>query len=179
MLLARHVLAGLAVTAALTGCGIEAGPSTVGADAGGNAGVPTLPAETSPTATGIPLSDDARASTHVGVHLHVDRHRLPVAREDARAFVTSYVAYLYGQLSPRRVIDLSPSLRQQLDSDRAEATPAERGARARITGFSVAIGHEPMTVVAVAVVRAGGEVLRLTAMLQPSGSTWRVVAVAG
>lgn len=179
MLSARYVLAGLAMTAALTGCGIGAGPSTGGADAERSASVPTLPAETSPDATGNSLSDGTRIATHAGVHLHVDRSELSAVREDARAFFTSYVAYLYGQLSARRIIDLRPSLRQQLDLDRADATPAERAARIRITRVSVAIGHEPMTVDAVAVVRAGGEVSQLTATFQPSGSTWRAVAVAG
>jgi hypothetical protein len=179
MLTARSLLAGLAITAALTGCGIGGGPSSGSADAGLSAGVPTLPAATSPAVAGNSLSGGARASTHASVHLHVDRSQLSAVREDARAFFTSYVAYLYGQLPVRRVVDLSPSLRQQLDSDQAEVTPAERAARVRITRLSVAIGHEPMTVVAMAVVRAGGEVSQLTATLQPSGSTWRVVAVAG
>jgi hypothetical protein len=179
MFSARRMLAGLAVTAGLTGCGLEAGPSTGGADAGRSASVPTLPAKTSPAATGSSLSDGARLPAHVGFDLHVDRSELPAAREDARAFFTSYVAYLYGQLPVRRIIDLSPSLRRQLDSGRAEATPAERAARARITRLTVTIGHEPATVVAVAVVRAGGEGSQLTATLQPSGSTWRVAAVAG
>ncbi len=179
MFSARRTLAGLAVTAGLTGCGLEAGPSTSGADAGPSASVPTLPAKTSPAATGRSLSDGARLPAHVGVDLHVDRSQLSAAREDARAFFTSYVAYLYGQLPPRRVTDLSPSLRRQLDSDRAEATPAERAARTRITRLMVAIGHEPMTVVTVATIRAGGEVSQLTATLAASGSGWRVVAVAG
>jgi len=175
MFSARRVLAGLVVTAGLTGCGLEAGPTTGGADAGRSA----IPAKTSPAATGSSLSDGARLPAHVGVDLHVDRSQLSAARENARAFFTSYVAYLYGQLSVRRVTDLSPSLREQLDSDRAEATPAERSAHAWITHLTIAIGQERMTVVAVAVVRAGGEGSQLTATLQPSGSAWRVVAVAG
>jgi hypothetical protein len=178
MFVARTALAGLAIAAAPTGCGLEVGHGTGGADAGRSAAVPTRPAQT-PPASGIPPSDGARPPAHAGARRRVDRSQLSAAREDAQAFFTSYVAYLYGQLPARRVFHLSPSLRQQLDSDRAEATPAERGARARITRLSVAIGYEPMTMVAVAVVRADGEVLRLTAMLQPSRSTWRVVAVAG
>jgi len=179
MFFARQALVGLAMTAALTGCGLEVGHSTGAADAGTSAAVPTRPAETSPAATGIPPSDGARGPAHAGARLRIDRSELSAAREDAQAFFRSYVAYLYGRRPARHVVDLSPSLRQQLDSDRAEATPAERGVRAQITGLSIAIGHEPMTVVAVATVRAGGAVLRLTAMLQPRGSTWRVVAVAG
>ena len=179
MFSAIRVLAGVAVAAGLTGCGLEAGPSTGGADAGRSATVPTLPAKTSQAAAGSSLSDGARVPAPAGARPRVDGSQLSAAREDARAFFTSYVAYLYGQLPPRRVIGLSPSLRRQLDSDRAEATPAERAARARTTRLSVTIGHEPATVVAVAVVRAGGEGSQLTATLQPSGSTWRVAAVAG
>jgi hypothetical protein len=179
MFSARRVLAGLVVTAGLTGCGLEAGPSTGRADAGRSASVPTLQAKASPAATGSSLSDGARLPAHVGVDLHVDRSQLSAAREDARAFFRSYVAYLYGQLSVRRVTDLSPSLREQLDSDRAEATPAERSARARIIRLKVAIGHEPMTVVAVALVSARSSVSHLTATLAASGSGWRVAAVAG
>jgi hypothetical protein len=174
MSLARRAFIGLAITAALTGCGLNVGQSTDGADAGRSAAVPTSPAET-PAASGIPLSHHARAPAPP----HFDRGRLSAAREDARAFFASYVAYLYGQLPVRRVLALSPRLRQQLDSDRADATPAERAARTRITRLSVATGHDPATVVAVATVRAGDEASELTATLRPSGSGWRIAAIAG
>jgi hypothetical protein len=170
---ASRGLVGLAITRALTGCSL----STGGADARLDAAVPTHFTEASPAATGSPRSDRARSPTHV--RPHVDPLQLAAAREDAQGFFRSYVAYLYGQLPVRRVADLTRGRRGQLESDHAEATPAERAARPRITRLTVATGLATATTVVMAVVRAGGKVSPLTATLQRSGATWRVVAVAG
>jgi hypothetical protein len=171
-------LVGLAFTAALAGCGLEVGRRTGGPEVGPSAASPTPPVETAPT-TGTELPDRTPASVHAHARLHIGQLQLSAARDDARTFFTSYVAYLYGRAPVRRVIHLSPRLRQQLDSDRAEVTPAERAARTRITWLSVAIRRDTTTVVAIATVRTRGETLQLTATLQSSGSSWHVVAVAG
>jgi hypothetical protein len=120
----------------------------------------------------------ARGAPHGDTEPHARREQLATARAVARAFFETYVAYLSGRLPAERVADVSPALRAQLESGRAEATPAERASRPRIDRVDVAIAGPPVSVTAVAFVDLGpGQRSRLSATLEPASRTWRVVAV--
>jgi hypothetical protein len=122
-------------------------------------------------APGAPDEDEER---------HARRSQLSTAGTAAQAFFKTYVAYLSGRLPAEGVADVSPALRAQLQSGRAGTTPAERASHPRIGRVYVAIAGPPVSVTAVAFVEPGpGQRSQLTATLEPTGRTWRVVAVGG
>lgn len=169
-------LALLAGTACLAGCG------------SGGSGPPAAVSRTASTSTATPpVAAGAEMSTTPArpapgapdgdTEPHARRSQLSTARAAARAFFETYVAYLSGRLPAERVADVSPSLRAQLESGRAETTPAERAWRPRIGRIDVAIAGPPVSVTAVDPGPSGRS--QLTATLEPAGRTWRVVAVGG
>jgi hypothetical protein len=102
------------------------------------------------------------------------------ARAAARAFFSSYLAYLYGRLPGRDVIDADQNLRWQLEHGQATTTPAERAEHPRIAHLSLASAGPPVSVVATALVDIDhGQPLRLSATLEPHRRTWLVVAIGG
>lgn len=168
----------MAASACLAGCasGDAARLAEVSGPAITSTGPPTAAAVAAPSArpVGAPSVEDGDTERHAR------RSQLSKARGAARAFFETYVAYLSGRLPAGRVADASPALRAQLESDRAETTPAERASRSRIARLSVAIAGPPVSVTAVAIVELRrGQRSHLTATLEPAGRTWRVVAVGG
>jgi hypothetical protein len=178
-MVAASWLAGTAATACLAGCasGDAARPAEVSRLAITSTAKPTVAvlAAPSPRPSGrVPSVEDGDTERHAR------RSELSTARGVARAFFTTYVAYLSGRLPAERVADVSPALRAQLEAGRAETTPAERAARPRVGRLSIAIAGPPVSVTAVAFVEPGpGQRSQLTATLEPAGRTWRVVAVGG
>jgi hypothetical protein len=136
-----------------------------------------------PAVAAAPETSTTPAGAAPGAHdgdaePHARRSWLSPARAAARAFFETYVAYLYGRLPAERVVDVSPALRAQLESGRAETTPAERASHARIGRVYVAIAGPPVSVTAVAFLELGpGQPSQLSATLEPAGGTWRVVGV--
>lgn len=141
---------------------------------------PTAPAPALPSAPSATPSGEARRAAAGDSEPHARRSHLVMACTAARAFIGTYLRYLYGRLPARRVINASPRLRSQLQSGHAATTPAERSRLPRIVRLWLTPAGPPVSVIAVVVVRAqGGQVWRLTASLEPRGRTWRVVAVGG
>jgi len=169
------------LAAALTGCGSKAGlsaPPVVPRHAPtGNRTAPpraTSPAQrpTSPPGASALPSD--------GDEPHAATAQVSAARAVARAFFSSYVAYLYGRLPATRVVGSDQALRWHLEHGRATTTPAERASRPRIAHLSLASAGPPMSVVAVAVMDIDHDrPSRLTATLEPYLRTWLVVAITG
>ena len=112
---------------------------------------------------------------------HAAASQVSPARSVARAFFSSYLAYLYGRLPPARVAAVDQGLRWELERGHATTTPAERASRPRVARLSTTSSGPPVSVVAVAIVTAGrGPASRLTATLElRRRRTWLVVAVAG
>lgn len=172
-------LALLAGAASLAGCG------------SGGSGLPALVSRTASTPIAAPAVAVApeTSATPAGpgpgtadgdTERHARRSQLSTARAAVRVFFETYVAYLSGRLPAERVADVSPALRAQLESGRAETTPAERARRPRIGGIAVAIAGPPVSVTAVVTVGLGPSGRsRLTATLEPAARTWLVVAVGG
>lgn len=153
------------LAAALTGCGSKAGssaPPVVARHA------PTGNRTAPPRATSLAQRPTAATA------------QLSTARTVARAFFSSYVAYLYGRLPATHVVGSDQALRWQLEHGRATTTPAERASRPRIAHLSLASGGPPISVVAVAVMDVDHDrPSRLTATLEPYLRTWLVVAITG
>lgn len=172
-------LALLAGTACLAGCGSGGSgpPAAVSRTASTSTATPPVAAgaETSTTPAG-----PAPGALDGDTEPHARRSQLSTARAAARAFFETYVAYLSGRLPAERVADVSPSLRAQLESGRAQTTPAERASHPRVGRVRVAIAGPPVSVTAVAFVDLGpGQLSQLEATIEPAGRTWRVVAVGG
>jgi hypothetical protein len=111
---------------------------------------------------------------------HASRSQVSDARSIARAFFSTYVAFLYGRVPARRVIGADPNLRRELEQGHATATPAERAARPRIEHLSLSPAGPPISVVALASVMIGCcSPLHLSATLEPHRGGWLVVAVDG
>lgn len=138
-------LALLAATACLAGCGSGGSgpPGAVSRTASTSIAPPPVAAgtETSTTPAGpAPGAPDGDTEPHAR------RSQLSTARAAAGAFFETYVAYLSGRLPAARVADVSPALRAQLESGRAETTPAESASHARIGRVHVAIAGPPVSV---------------------------------
>lgn len=91
----------------------------------------------------------------------------PAAAAAARAFLSGYLAYLYGQASGSQVRDASPQLMALLTRGSPSVTAATR----RLHPVVIALGaHEP-----------GGDVLHVTAMISDGQSRYpiRIVMVRG
>jgi len=169
------------LAAALTGCGSQAGlsvPPVVARHA------PTDNRTAPPRATSPaqrPTSPPgASALPSDGDEPHAATAQVSAARTVARAFFSSYVAYLYGRLPARRVAGANRCLRWQLEHGHAIITPTERASRPRIAHLSLASTGPPISVVAVAVIDVDhGQPSRLTATLELDRRTWLVVAIAG
>jgi len=169
------------LAAALTGCGSTTGqsaPPVVARDA------PTRdrtarPRATSPAETpASPPGVSALPSDHD--EPHAATAQVSAARTVARAFFSSYVAYLYGRLPATRVVGADQTLRWQLEHAQATTTPAEHASRPRIAHLSLASAGPPISVVAVAVIDVDHDrPSRLTATLEPYLRTWLVVAITG
>jgi hypothetical protein len=109
---------------------------------------------------------------------HASRIEVSDARSIARAFFTTYVAFLYGRLPAQRVAGADPYLRRELEQ--GITTPAERAARPRIEPLSLAPTDPPVSAIALAIVTTGCcSPSHLTATLEPHGRGWIVVAVNG
>ena len=170
-------LASTATAACLAGCasGGTARPAQVSRTAITSTARPTVAVVAAPSSR---PSSQAPSVENGDTGPHARLSQLPAARAAARAFFSSYVAYLSGRLPAERVADVSPALRARLEAGRAETTPAERAAHPRIDRVSIAIAGPPASVTAIAIVNAEpGQRSQLTATLEPAGRTWRVVAV--
>ena len=107
------------------------------------------------------------------------RTQLSSTRHVARAFLTTYLAYLYEQLPARDVTSIDQGLRWQLEHGHAITTPAERASPPHIARLPLSSSGPPISVTAVAVVTtAHGQPSQLTATLEPHHSTWLVVTVS-
>lgn len=181
MVLASRGAAILLAAAILAGCGAAAERRTTPARSVGSPAMRSAsPRAAAPPPESTRASAGDRSSTSEDGERHAGRAQLAVARGVARAFLISYLAYLYGELAATRVIDMGPGLGRELRSGSAETTPAERSSRPRITRLSVITAGPPVSVVTTALVRTGhDETWRLGATLEPSGPTWRVVAISG
>jgi hypothetical protein len=165
------------VTALLAGCGSQARrttpPQPVRAEENPALGNATIPSQTQTQRSGGTGSGDDDDEPHAAAS------QVSSARSVARAFFSSYLAYIDGRLPPARVGAVDQGLRWQLERDRAQTTPAERASRPRVAHLSTTSSGPPVSVVAVAMVTAGpGPASRLTATLEPHRRTWVVVAVA-
>jgi hypothetical protein len=133
-----------------------------------------------PASSGPP---PAQAGTNAAVEddePHASRLQVSNARSVARAFFTTYVAFLYGRLPARRVADADQALHEQLEHADATTTPAERASRPRIAHLSLTAAGPPVSVIAVAdVTTACCAPTQLTASLETNGRSWLVVAVTG
>jgi hypothetical protein len=111
---------------------------------------------------------------------HASRTQVSDARSIARAFLTTYVAFLYERLPATRVVGADPNLRRELEQGHAATTPAERAARPRIEHLSLSPTGPPVSVVALAIVMTGCcSPSHLSATLEPHRGGWLVVAVNG
>jgi hypothetical protein len=111
---------------------------------------------------------------------HASRIQVSDARDVARAFFTTYVAFLYGRLLAARVVGADPNLRRDLEQGHATTTPAERAARPQIEHLSLSPTGPPVSVIALAIVTTGCcSPSHLSATLEPHGGGWLVVAVNG
>jgi hypothetical protein len=111
---------------------------------------------------------------------HASRTQVSDTRAIARAFFTTYVAFLYGRLPAARVVGADPNLRRDLEQGHATTTPAERAARPRIEHLSLSPAGPPVSIVALAIVTTGScSPSHLSATLEPHGTRWLVVAVNG
>ena len=111
---------------------------------------------------------------------HASRTQVSDARSIARAFLTTYVAFLYGRLPAARVVGANPNLRRELEQGHATTTPAERAARPRIEHLFLSPAGPPVSAVARAIVTTGCcSPSHLSATLEPHGGGWLVVAVNG
>ena len=111
---------------------------------------------------------------------HASLTQVSDARSTAKAFFTTYVAFLYGQLPATRVAGAAPALHRELAQGHATTTPAERAARPRIEHLSLSPTGPPVSAVAHANVTTGCcSPSHLTATLEPHRGGWIVVAVNG
>jgi hypothetical protein len=109
------------------------------------------------------------------------RVRSPVFRVDlrladrlARRFLVSYLQFAYGRRSAGSVKGVTAGLRSQLVTQRAQATPAERGRHPRIVSLAT-VGTMPGFVVATATIKDGGiAAYRLRFTLQEQADRWLV-----
>ncbi len=168
------------VAAALAGCGSSAPRRPVPALGHRSSAAPDRAvAGAVRVATAGPAARSVMTSGDADSEPHASDAQVSAARKVARAFFTSYVAFLYGRLPARRVRDADRSLRLQFARGHATTTPAERASRARVGRVSLTSSGPPVSVLAVAVVAViDGPPSRLTATLEPYGRTWIVVAVA-
>jgi hypothetical protein len=114
------------------------------------------------------------------VEPHASRAQVSNARSIARAFLTTYVAFLYGRLPVQRIAGVDPNLRRELEQGHATTTPAERAARPRIEHLSLSPAGPPVSAVALATVTTGCcTPSHLSATLEPHRGGWVVVAVNG
>ena len=113
-----------------------------------------------------------------------DRPRVPDAqvaraRGVARTFLAGYLRFAYGRASAASVLALTPGLRRQLITERAQVPPVARRRRPRVVSLA-AVGQGPGVAVAVALVDDGGitsYAVRLT--VQRSRRGWLVSRVDG
>ncbi len=177
----RSWFGGVVLAAALTGCGSKAGqspPPVVARHA--PTGNHTAPLRATSLAQRPTSPPGASALPSDGDEPHAATAQASAARTVARAFFSSYVAYLYGRLPATRVVGSDQALRWQLEHGRATTTPAECASRPRIAHLSLASAGPPISVVAVAVIDVDHDrPSRLTATLEPYLRTWLVVAITG
>ena len=111
---------------------------------------------------------------------HASRTQVSDARSIARAFFTTYAAFVYGRLPAARVVGADPNLRRELEQGHATTTPAERAARLRVEHLSLSPAGPPVSVIATAIEMTGCySPSHLSATLEPHGGGWVVVAVNG
>jgi hypothetical protein len=111
---------------------------------------------------------------------HAAKPQVSEARSAAKAFFSSYVAFLYGRLPPSRVASVNPSVQRQLEHGHATPTPAERASRPRVARVTLTSAGPPVSAIATAFVAVGhAEESRLIATLEPRRGKWLVVAIGG
>ncbi len=92
-------------------------------------------------------------------------------------FLVSYLQFAYGRGSAGSVKGVTPGLRSQLITQRAQATPAERARQPRTVSLAT-IGTTPGFVVATATIEDGGiAAYRLRFTLQEQAGRWLVSSV--
>ena len=102
---------------------------------------------------------------------------LRAARVVAARFLVSYLQFAYGRGSAGAVKAVTPGLRSQLITQRAQVTPAERGRHPRVVSLA-AVGTTPGFVVATATIEDGGiAAYRLRFTLQEQAGRWLVSGV--
>ena len=102
---------------------------------------------------------------------------LHAARVVAARFLVSYLQFAYGRESAGSVKGVTPGLRNQLITHRAQATPAERGRHPRVVSLST-VGTTPGFVVATATIEDGGiAAYRLRFIVQAQAGRWLVSTV--
>jgi hypothetical protein len=172
-------LSAAVLVALLAGCGTQARQTTrpalahpIRAENNPALGNATIPSQTQTQRSGGTASGDDDEP-------HAAASQVSSARSVARAFFSSYLAYLYGRLPPARVAAVDRGLRWELEREHATTTPAEGASRPRVARLSTTSSGPPVSVVAVAIITAGpGPASRLTATLKLHRRTWLVVAVA-
>jgi|HubBroStandDraft_6_1064221.scaffolds.fasta_scaffold392015_2 hypothetical protein len=171
------------LVAALSGCGPNAHPR------GAAATVPSVPparhASTPPPPTSRP--HPSRPAAHTGAldradddEPHASHTQVSSAGSVARAFFTTFLVYLYGQLPARNVTGIDQGLRRKLAHGHAITTPAEHASPPHVIRLSLISSGPPISVTAVALgTTAESQPSQLTATLEPHHGTWVVVAASG
>ena len=99
---------------------------------------------------------------------------LHAARVVAAWFLVSYLHFAYGREGAGSVMGVTPELRSELITQRAQPTPAERGRHPRVASLST-VGTTPGFVVATATIEDGGvAAYRLRFILQAQAGRWLV-----
>ena len=162
----RMLLAAAAVlllVGAITSLTFEGGPGGVGRRQAPVASRRSLPAPTHPPAPRVspPVS---------AVEVHA-------ARIVAARFLVSYLQFAYGRGSAGAVEAVTPGLRSQLITERAQVTPAARRRHPRVVSLA-AVGTTPGFIVATATIEDGGiAAYRLRFTLQKQTGRWLVSGV--
>ena len=153
----------LLLAGAFTSLTLEAAP-------GGAADRPTpTPARPSRPAPARPLPSPVSPPVSV-----IEQH---TARAVAARFLLSYLRFAYGRGSAGAVKGVTPGLRSQLITQRAQATPAERARHPRVVSLRV-LGPNPGFVLATASLEDGGiAAYRLRFALREEGGRWLVSSV--
>jgi hypothetical protein len=101
------------------------------------------------------------------------------ARRVAERFLAGYLAFAYGRGSALAIGGITPALRRQLLSQRAQLTPVERRRRPRVVARQT-LGTTPRFVVATAIIDDGGvTTYRLRFTLWGGADRWAVSGVEG
>jgi predicted small lipoprotein YifL len=183
MVRAMLLFSAVALAATLAGCGSKAPTDPTAATAPHPHRAEHASNPRHPISRPRPATQSAHAAALDGDdddEPHASRTQVSSARSVARAFFTTYLAYLYGQLPARDVTGLNQALRRQLEHGHAITTPAERASSPHVVRLSLSSSGPPISVTAIALLTtADSQPSQLTATLEPHHGTWLVVAISG